>query len=53
MAELGDVVDGEERPTIVAEARNIVETMAGTLDEELRACFLGLPQVRAVFEPDG
>ena len=50
LAELGDVVDGEERPTIVAEARDIVEALAGTLDEELRTCFLRLPQVRALLD---
>ncbi|TMK94232.1 MAG: hypothetical protein E6G37_03950, partial [Actinobacteria bacterium] len=50
LAELGDVVDGEERPTIVGEARDIVEAMAGALDEELRTCFLRLPQVRALLD---
>ena len=47
LARLADARDATEAALALRrEARDIIELMAGDLDEELRSCFLALPEVR-------
>jgi tetratricopeptide (TPR) repeat protein len=46
--DLGRLVGGDEGDEIRAEAKRIVEGIAGSVDEDLRASFSARPEVRAV-----
>jgi hypothetical protein len=50
LAKLGRIVGDEERAELHEEARGIVETIADTLDGDLRASFLDRPDVRELLD---
>jgi tetratricopeptide (TPR) repeat protein len=50
LAKLGRIVGDEERAELQKEARSIVETIADTLDADLRASFVDRPDVRELLD---